>query len=104
MRQADEMRRVRAQRRTLFSAVHFTRFFQLALQHTIRSIVDPLDLVLASRENMTTLDEHEDHLTRFFKLGVREKVSYHLLTSYVASSVLMDAYPPRMHRRSSRIW
>ena len=100
LKQTDEMRQIRISKHYLFSAVHISTLFSRALQHTVNSVNQPFSFIRASREGNEITEDYSDHLSTFFKLGARCEVPYSSLTSFVASSILMDAYPPNMHSRS----
>ncbi len=100
LRQADEIRWLRISKHYLFSAVHMSRLFSRALQHIVDSINQPFSFIRASREGNEITEDYSNHLLTFFKLGARCEVPYSSLISFVASSILMDAYPPNMHSES----
>ena len=99
-RQSDEMRVLRIQEGMLFSAKHKSRLFNLALQHTLTTVTRPFDFISASREYCKPPHDHQLHLARFFRLGIQYRAPFDELASYVASSFLMNAYPPGMHSMS----
>lgn len=103
LRQANEIRWLRISKHYLFSAVHMSRLFSQALQHTVDSVNQPFSFIRASREGNEITEDYSDHLLTFFKLGARCEVPYSSLISFVASSILMDAYPPNMHSGSLMI-
>ncbi len=103
LRQADEIRWLRINKHYLLSAVHMSRLFSQALQHTVNSVNQPFSFIRASREGNEITEDYSDHLLTFFKLGARCEVPYSSLISFVASSILMDAYPPNMHSGSLMI-
>ena len=103
LRQADEIRWLRISKHCLFSAVHMNRLFSRALQHTVDLINQSFSFIRASREGNEIIEDYSDHLLTFFKLGARCEVSYSSLISFVASSILMNAYPSNMHSGSLMI-
>ncbi len=97
-RQMDEMRNVRLRSRCLYSAVHLNKFFQMAVSQTAASVLRPFNFVTASRLGNEVGPDHADHLTSFFRLGVDHGLSNDIMGRFIASTILLDAYPPRMHR------
>jgi hypothetical protein len=80
-----------------FSATHVAAFFKLAINHFAESANTPFDFVRASRTfNFVASDMHE-HFSNFLKYIT----STHVLTSFaapmIASSLLLDSYPPDAH-------
>ena len=98
-RQMDEMRNIRLHCRRLYSAVHLEKFFQIAVSQTASSILRPVDFVTASRLGNEVGPDHLNHLTSFLRLGKDRGVSNDTMASFIASTILLDAYPPKMHRR-----
>ncbi|MCJ1231936.1 hypothetical protein MMC12_008615 [Toensbergia leucococca] len=99
-RQMDEMRQERRKNRCLYSAVHLNDFFEKAVAHTAASIVQPFDFILASRQNNAVGSDYQDHLTSFLRLGTKHKISYDVMMGFIASTILLDAYPPLMHSKT----
>ena len=97
-RQMDEMRNVRLRSRCLYSAVHLNKFFQMAVSQTAASVLRPFNFVTASRLGNEVGPDHADHLKSFFRLGVDHGLSNDIMGRFIASTILLDAYPPRMHR------
>jgi hypothetical protein len=97
-RQMDEMRNVRSRCRCLYSAVHLNKFFQIAVSQTAASALRPFNFVTASRLGNEVGPDHSDHLTSFLRFGMYRGLSNDTMASFIASSILLDAYPPNMHR------
>ena len=91
----------RKELRLQFSAVHIEAFFTCAIQSLSKSINIPFDFVRSSRLYNEVEDDYRDHIMTFTSLNVENFSSYGSLTSFIASSILMDAYPPRMHGKKS---
>ncbi|QVM10724.1 hypothetical protein D8B26_005395 [Coccidioides posadasii str. Silveira] len=87
----------RQQYHCLFSALHLTELFQDAITHTSNSTIDPFDFALAARKQLETQQDKVDHLSIFLKLAMDNRLPYDAISSVVASSILMDAYPEKMH-------
>lgn len=95
--QAEEMRKIRSSSQNLFSAVHLDSFCQQALLHTAETITQRFSFIHAARED-TALKGLTEHLINFTELCAQVKLPYDTLASHIASCILMDAYPPGMHR------
>lgn len=96
--QNNEMLRLRQDSRSLFSASHLSAFFGYAVQHTARTISHNFDFIAWSRVGNEVKEDYLSHLTTFLEIAVARKTPYETVASFIASSILMDAYPPRMHR------
>ena len=97
-RQMDEMRNVRLRCRCLYSAVHLNKFFQIAVSQTAVSALRPFNFVTASRLDNEVDSDHFDHLTSFLRFGMYRDLSNDIMTSFIASSILLNVYPFKMHR------
>lgn len=98
LKQAEEMRDIRASSQNLFSAVHLCHLYEQAMLHTTETITQQFSFLLAAQGLNTILVDLKDHLMIFMELGARFKLPYNALASHIASSLLMNAYPPGMHR------
>ena len=89
----------RLESRTCFSATHFAALSRRAAEHVAKSNTEPFDLVRNTRIGNELGDDYRDHLSNFLRSGKDFFISYESLASFIASTILMDAYPPRMHSR-----
>jgi hypothetical protein len=94
MRHVDITQKARSANSALISAVHQNALFGLALQHTARTIHEPFDHILAARAGNELSCDFRSHLENFLKLCRAHKVPDNATVSYIASSILMDAFPP----------
>lgn len=82
-----------------FSATHVAAFFKRASIHFAESINTPFDFVRASRAFNTVASDMREHFSNFLK----HTTSIHQLTNFsapmIASSLLLDSYPPDAHGR-----
>lgn len=97
LKQAEEMRGIRSSSQTLFSAVHLHHLYKKAMLHTTETITQQFNFLLAAHGVNKLSMDLKDHLLTFLELGARFKLPYDALASHIASSLLMDAYPPDMH-------
>ncbi|KAI2889411.1 hypothetical protein CBS63078_10211 [Aspergillus niger] len=93
-----DMRRIRDRHNVLFSATHLEAFFRLALEHISASPLSSFDFIRAARCQNPLDGAFTSHITNFLKLGNRTRAPYNIMASYIASAILMDAYPTGMHR------
>ena len=96
LRHADEMRQLRQTAGCLYSAAHLTCFSEEAIRHIAEEAHLPFDFLLISRRQNMVSQDYCEHLENFFRIS-NDMVSHEETLSIVASSVLMDAYPPGMH-------
>lgn len=95
LRKLDTARHQRSEHRLLFSAVHFNKLFDLAVNHRCQSKMVKFDFIRASRMGYDVGTEYAAHLGRF--MAILEGRLEDSQASFVASSMLMDACPPNMH-------
>ena len=87
----------RVEYRMHFTAIHFESFFRQAVCHVADSATQPFSFIGATRINNKVGDDYKEHLINYIRLGKDFYLPYEKVTSFIASSILMDAYPPRMH-------
>lgn len=97
LKAADESRVARVEGRVLFSATHTAGFFDRAVDHLSRSPAEPFDFIAQSRTARFSNVEYASHLSTFLSLARDHAVDVQVAASIVASGIIMDAYPPRMH-------
>lgn len=100
-RQTDEIRHIKQSIGCLFSATHLTWYFSEAVKHTARTAVGLFDYVASSRHANPISADFSEHLVNFLKLGTLCDLPENTWTSYIASVILVDAYPQGMHCRST---
>ena len=98
LRHADEMRQARQEARALYSAIHLNRLFQAAIGHLARTIDVAFDFVHAARTNNLVYDDLQQHVRQFGEIATGAGIDDEAMDCYIASCLLMDAYPPGMHR------
>lgn len=93
-----QQNRVKAQ--TSYSLTHFAAFFESACQHFAQSSPGPFDFVKASRMQNPPASDLRKHLVNFLSLcGTPQDVTS-FAAPIIASSFLLDSYPPGCHRKS----
>ncbi|RAQ76853.1 hypothetical protein COH21_008696 [Aspergillus flavus] len=96
-RQREEVANTKNGHQMLFSAVHLMSFFEKAVQHTARTISQEFNFIAAARCDNMVESDYLGHLKNFITLSQDYKTPYDSVASCIASSIIMDAYPPRMH-------
>ena len=99
-RQTDEMRHVKQTIGCLFSAVHLNCFFTAAAHHTAQTIIEPFDFLATSRQQNPVSTAYSEHLNEFLRLSRQRGLSHHTQSMFIASAMLLNAYPPGMHCES----
>ncbi|KIW09696.1 hypothetical protein PV08_12039 [Exophiala spinifera] len=94
VRKAENCRR---EARTLYSLTHFTAFFESACEHFSASGSDPFDFIRASRSHNPLAEDHALHLTNFFKACDTARDLTNFAVPVIASSLMIDSYPPNCH-------
>jgi hypothetical protein len=98
MESSDKTRQLRTDTLLLFSATHFSAFLGTSSSHFIKT-AKSFDFVQASRVHNVVAPDLDEHISRFL-----EKVTPGTLTAfaapYLASSFLLDNYPPETHSES----
>lgn len=98
-KEVDLARANRIEERVLFSATHFDAFFRQAVTHTSQSITEPFNFISRSRIGNEIQPDYQTHLSTFLELGRNCRLKNDEITLFIASSILMDSYPPRMHSK-----
>lgn len=81
----------------LLSAVHLDSFLALSLQHACQKPLRQFEFV--SRPDASQAKNHASHLTTF--LRQTDQHEWKDQAAFIASTILVDAYPPGVHRTSS---
>ena len=98
----DRARATRAQAGLLFSAIHLPFLYCQALQLTVRTWSEKFDVIQASRARSPVNSSLSEHLLRLMKVCSGSNVSTELLCKFVATALLVDAFPPQMHSEFDR--
>jgi hypothetical protein len=96
---SDEVRSNREDTRTLFSATHFTALFKYACDHFSQASEEPFDFIKASRKQNPVAEDLTEHLFIFLKHIKSAKELTEFAVPIIASSILLDHYPPDTHGR-----
>ncbi|KFY94690.1 hypothetical protein V498_03759 [Pseudogymnoascus sp. VKM F-4517 (FW-2822)] len=96
----EEIRLQRAARvntHTLFSMVHIAAFFDLAIQNFAKSPLSIFSFMHASRDDFKVSPNFPQHLRSFMSELADKKLSGHFAWEFIASAIILDAFPPDMH-------
>lgn len=96
-RQLDEAVHFRQTYGILFSALHLSCFFSKAVKHFASTITRPFDYLRSTRPEDHLDWAHSEHLSAFLRLGTDCKAPCDAVVSHIASTMLLDAYPPGCH-------
>jgi hypothetical protein len=102
MEESDYVRRERTARGLLYSATHTAAFLHAAATHFASSCDDPFDFIHASRVHTHVAPDLTEHLSNFLKHTVSSTQLTEFTAPMLASTLLLDSYPPDAHRTSSK--
>jgi hypothetical protein len=100
IRVLNQGRKHKVEARTLFSARHLAAFFNYASDHFGRTTREPFDFVKASRLQNPVSPDLDMHLSNFLKHIKSPEELTDFAVPTIASSLLLDHYPPGMHGKS----
>ena len=100
MRDAREIQAMKHDASFSFSALHQARLYSHSVRHFAQSYSEVFDVVTVSRESNKVTPDMAEHIGCFLGEAIRTKMPHDSVTSFVASAILMDAYPPGRHRKS----
>jgi hypothetical protein len=99
LNKSDEVRRNREDTRTLFSATHFDALFRYACDHFSQPSEGLFDFIKASRKQNPVAEDLAEHLSIFLKHIKSAKELTEFAVPVIASSILLDNYPPETHSK-----
>lgn len=82
----------------LFSARHTVEFLCIASEIVTRSSCEPFDYIKRSRDSNPIAKDMAQHLTTFL-CHCDENNMTRFALRHIASSIILDQYPPGMHRK-----
>jgi hypothetical protein len=95
----DSARDKRLQHRALFSACHMDYLWKHSLNHFCQSATEAFDFIQASRSSNPVSDSIQLHVWTFFDSAWKTGCSNVAMARFIATALIMDAYPPDMHGR-----
>lgn len=96
--EAQTLRLARADSSVLFSFIDTASFFEKALGRFCKWPHGSFDFIRASRDKTMVNQEFYEHIGRLISLCLEHKVPDTILLPFIASAILMDSFPPDMHR------
>lgn len=96
---SDEVRRNREDARTLFSVTHFATLFRYACDHFSQPTEEPFDFIKASRKQNPIAEDLAEHISNLLKYIKSAKELMEFVVPIIASSFLLDNYPPQSHSK-----
>jgi hypothetical protein len=99
LNRSDEVRRNKEDARTLFSATHFAALFRYACDYFSQTSEGLFDFIKASRKQNPVAKDLAEHLSIFLKHIKSAKELTEFAAPVIASSILLDNYPPDTHSK-----
>jgi hypothetical protein len=99
LNRSDEIRSNREDNRTLFSATHFAGLFRYVCQHFCQPSQEPFDFIKASRKQNPITGDLAEHISNLLKHIRSAKELMEFAVPIIASSFLLDNYPPQSHSK-----
>ncbi|KAJ9621802.1 hypothetical protein H2204_011718 [Knufia peltigerae] len=93
-----DIHQLKRQRYLAFSALHLAEIFRATTLHCAKTLTVPCDILSIARPQSGQQRNISQHVSRFFQLCQQHRVTYSDTVRAVASALLVDAYPPGMHR------
>lgn len=100
---SENVRQGRLASDCLFSALHLAEMLQSTAVHITQAPREPFDLVRSSRAHTPVAPDLDAHLARFLKNFRSLKILKEVGVPLIASSFILDQYPPGMHRKFSAV-
>lgn len=95
-----KIRRDRQSQRAHFAAHHLAWFFTRAVAHVAKSAREPFDFICTSRVHRPLSACFPRQVSAFVRLAAENHIPCEIVVTVIASSVMLDAFPPGSHRKS----
>lgn len=96
-------RKSRQRSNFLFSARHFTQVLQYGADRTTRVLWEPFNFIKASRTHNKIASDLASHIANFVELFRTAAAVKKVAVPLIASSFILDQYPPGMHGGCQRL-
>jgi hypothetical protein len=93
----ERMHKQRQDRYVSFSATHLVAFFKAATAHFTKSTQTPFNFIKASRTFNSISSDMPEHFFNFLKYVTSTQQLKTFAAPMIASSLLLDSYPPDAH-------
>ncbi|KAH8653952.1 acyl transferase/acyl hydrolase/lysophospholipase [Tricladium varicosporioides] len=97
LNRSDEVQRNKEDARSLFSATHFNALFRYVCDHFSQTSKEPFDFIRASRKQNPINNNLAEHISNLLKHIKSAKELMEFAVPTIASSFLLDNYPPESH-------
>ncbi len=97
-RQMNKMWNVQLRCWCLYSIMHLNKFFQIVISQTAVSALQSFNFVIASWLDNEVDSNHFNHLTSFLWFEMYRDLLNNIMTSFIASSIVLNVYSFNMHR------
>jgi hypothetical protein len=101
LNESDIVRALRIEERMHFNGKHFNAFFDYAYDHFVLNTEKPFNFIRASRLKNPVPSDVKRHFSKFLKHFPSSQELNEIALPIVASSILLDGFPPGMHRKLS---
>lgn len=99
-REFDLARKSRNTASAAFSSTHQNILFNRVLEHISRTIKEPFNFIRAARLTNELRTDYLSHVENFLSLTRVKEIPTDAVYSFIASSILIDTYPPNIHSGS----
>ncbi len=96
-RQMNEMQNVWLRCQCLYSIMHLNKFFQIVILQTAVFALRSFNFITTSQLDNEIDSNHFDHLTSFLRFEMYRDLSNDIMTSFIASSIVLNVYSFNMH-------
>lgn len=97
---SDQVRSARRASSYLFTASHFFALLDYSCNHLSLTLTEPFNVIRASRTHNPPASDLSQHLVNLLSKITDPNSLKNFAIPLVASSILLDSYPPDMHRES----
>ena len=97
LQQLDDIRSALLKNRWLLSASHLASACVMRLAFTASNVSRTFSLLDHSRKYHNLPSDYPQHMSAIIAFGAEKVVRYETTSSYIASSILMNAWPPACH-------
>jgi hypothetical protein len=77
--------------------VHIAAFFDLALENFARLPPSTFSFIHASRDDFKVSPSFPEHLRSLMRVLAEKKLPGQYAWEFIASAIILDAFPPDMH-------
>ena len=81
--------------------MHICHFFHMAVVHTAASLTQSFNFITVSWWDNEVEHNFIYHLSRFLHVRESQQTSHDALITFVASNILLDTYPLKMHDKTA---